>query len=295
MASSLMHHYNKGNYDSIFLMFSPEMQKALPLNEVKPFFENKKSVDGKLTNYSFIENKDSYNRYRADFSRGIYWMSILPTKDGKIAGLYFREYDGPGITALMERNKSKMSLPFSGEWFVFWGGDTKEQNYHVSSRSQKNAFDLVMVNEKGRSFKTNGRTNDDYYVFGQPLLAVCDAVVVSTIDGVKENIPGQMNPGQLTGNTVLLKTGANEYILYAHFKLNSIKVKAGEKVIKGQVLGLCGNSGNSSEPHLHFHIQDKEFMSGSTGVKSYFEKIKVNGVLKNDYSPVRGEKIQNAN
>ena len=101
-----------------------------------------------------------------------------------------------------------------------------------------------------------------------------------------------MNPIFATGNTVLIKTSNNEYILLAHFKQHSIKVKQGDVVKRGQILGLCGNSGNSSEPHLHFHIQDAEDFTKTLGVKCYFDKLQVNGITKVDYSPVKGEKIK---
>ena len=56
---------------------------------------------------------------------------------------------------------------------------------------------------------------------------------------------------------------------------------------------MCGNSGNSSEPHLHFHIQNIEDMNIATGAKAYFDNILVNGVLKNEYSPVKNDKVKN--
>jgi murein DD-endopeptidase MepM/ murein hydrolase activator NlpD len=62
-------------------------------------------------------------------------------------------------------------------------------------------------------------------------------------------------------------------------------------VKQGQLLGLCGNSGNSSEPHLHFHQQNIENLNKATGVKCFFSKLEVNGILKTDYSPVKGDKI----
>ena len=294
LADQLVTYYNQNHFDSIFHLFSPEMKSALPLKETVDFFSQMHKDAGGIVQYDFIEKKEFYNCYRAAFSNGVYWLSVSQNTSGKINGLFFSEYDGPGDTPLMIRNTTKLSLPFHGEWFVFWGGDTKEQNYHVISRTQKNAFDLVMVNENGRTYKTNGKTNEDYYAFGQLLIAPCDAIVVSVIKGVEDNVPGKMNPGQSTGNTVVLKTDASEYLLFAHFKLNSIKVNKGDLVKKGQELGLCGNSGNSSEPHLHFHIQDRETPAGSFGVKCYFEKIFVNGKEETDYSPVKGEKIKNA-
>ena len=65
------------------------------------------------------------------------------------------------------------------------------------------------------------------------------------------------------------------------------------KVIRGELLGLCGNTGHSSEAHLHFHIQNVEDINKATGAKCYFDKIIVNGQLKNDYSPAKNEKVNN--
>jgi murein DD-endopeptidase MepM/ murein hydrolase activator NlpD len=95
------------------------------------------------------------------------------------------------------------------------------------------------------------------------------------------------------GNAVTIKTVNNEYLFFGHFKQNSIVVKQGQKVNQGQLLGLCGNSGNSSEPHLHFHIQNVEDMNVATGIKSYFDKILVNGEAKTNYSPIQHQKVKN--
>jgi murein DD-endopeptidase MepM/ murein hydrolase activator NlpD len=113
------------------------------------------------------------------------------------------------------------------------------------------------------------------------------------VNGVKDNTPGEMNPTYALGNSVIIMTDKKEFLVFAHFKQNSIAVHQGQKVKQGQMLGLCGNSGNSSEPHLHFHIQNIEDMNNATGVKCYFDKILVNGDLLNDYSPIKGDRISN--
>lgn len=286
-------YYNAQQYDSIFYLFSQEMKEALPLHETKEFFSQLQKDAGSLVKYPFVTRKENYARHRAEFANAVFWMDISQNQYGKIDGLLFTEYDGLPDTASIVRNKIPLSLPFEGEWFVFWGGDTREQNHHVSSKSQRHAFDLVVMDSNMKTYRTDGKSNEDYYAFGQPLYAPCDAEVISLRDEVKDNIPGETNPDQLIGNMVVLKT-AKEYIMLAHLKLNSIKVRLYEKVKKGQLIGLCGNSGNSSEPHLHFHIQNQVKIEGATGFKCYFEKILVNGVLKTDYSPVKGEKIRNA-
>ena len=67
----------------------------------------------------------------------------------------------------------------------------------------------------------------------------------------------------------------------------------GRSLKQGQYLGKCGNSGNSTQPHLHFHIQNVEDMNSATGAKAYFDKIMVDGVYKADYSPIKDQRIQN--
>jgi murein DD-endopeptidase MepM/ murein hydrolase activator NlpD len=181
-------------------------------------------------------------------------------------------------------------LPFNEEWTVFWGGDTKEQNYHVAYKSQKNAFDMIITNAAGKSHKNDGKNNEDYYAFGKDLIAPASGEVVLVVDGVKDNKPGVTNPNYVPGNTVIIKTSNNEYLFFAHFKQHSIKVQQGQKVQQGDVLGLCGNS---SEPHLHFHIQNVEDMNIATGAKAYFEEILVNGELIKEHSPVKFEKVKN--
>ena len=219
-------------------------------------------------------------------------LNISVDDNSKINGLYIKPFE-PDNLPKIDRNKTKLVLPFNGAWTVFWGGDTKELNYHVVSKAQKNAFDIVIKDKTGKSYKTDGKTNEDYYAFGKEIFAPCDGIIVLVVDGVKENKPGELNPIYVPGNSVILKTMNNEYLLFAHFKHHSIKVKEGEKVKQEQVLGLCGNTGNSSEPHLHFHIQNVEDMNIATGVKCYFDKIIVNGQIKNDYSPIKGDIIQN--
>ena len=284
--------YNMDNFEAIFLSFSPEMQNALPIDKTKGFLTGLKQQAGKITKREFVKYDQTYASYKTKFERALFAVNISVDNNSKINGLFVKPFKESTFPKF-DRNKTKLILPFKDEWTVIWGGDTKELNYHVESEAQKNAFDLVITSDKGKSFKTDGKTNDDYYAFGKELIAPCDGEVVLVVDGVKDNMPGTLNPVYLPGNTVIIKTDNNEYLFFAHFKQHSIVVKEGQKVIQGQLLGLCGNSGNSSEAHLHFHIQNVEDMNYATGVKCYFDKILVNGQVKTDYSPIQKEKIQN--
>jgi murein DD-endopeptidase MepM/ murein hydrolase activator NlpD len=280
--------FNESKNDSIVAMFSSEMNAALPIEKFTQVSSGLKSQMGTIKKIRFVRLQSASALYETTFENEVLGMTITLNPKNEIAGLLFRPY-----TEAKEiiRNTTKMKLPFKGEWSVTWGGDTKEQNYHVESVAQKNAFDFLIYDDKGSTHKGTGETNEDYYAFGKELYAPCDGEVVLVVDGVKDNVPGVLNPIYIPGNTVIIKTATGEYAFFAHFKQHSIVVKQGQKVSTGALLGLCGNSGNSSEAHLHFHLQNVEDMTKATGAKCYFDQLKVNGVLKSDYSPVKGEKI----
>ena len=280
--------FNESKNDSIVAMFSSEMNAALPIEKFTQVSSGLKSQMGTIKKIRFVRLQSASALYETTFENEVLGMTITLNPKNEIAGLLFRPY-----TEAKEiiRNTTKMKLPFKGEWSVTWGGDTKEQNYHVESVAQKNAFDFLIYDDKGSTHKGTGETNEDYYAFGKELYAPCDGEVVLVVDGVKDNVPGVLNPIYIPGNTVIIKTATGEYAFFAHFKQHSSVVKQGQKVSTGALLGLCGNSGNSSEAHLHFHLQNVEDMTKATGAKCYFDQLKVNGVLKSDYSPVKGEKI----
>ncbi len=285
-------YYNSSEYQKVFDLFSPEMKSALPIEQTTDFLNGLKSQVGKIEKRGFVRYEQAYALYKTNFERAIFSVNISLDNNAKINGLFVKPYKERNLPKL-ERNKTELILPFREEWTVFWGGDTKALNYHVESEAQKNAFDMVVTDQKGKTFKTDGKTNEDYYAYGKDLIAPCDAEVVLVVDGVKDNTPGELNPIYVPGNTVILKTVNKEYLFFAHFKQNSIVVKQGQKVKQGELLGFCGNSGNSSEAHLHFHIQNVEDMNKATGAKCYFNEIVVDGELKKEHSPIKGEKIKN--
>lgn len=286
------YYYNNSMADSIFNILSKEMQEVLPIEKTKDFVTSLKHQLGSITSTEFMRYNSSLAVYKTQFDLGVLTLNISIDDDSKINGLSFRPYI-PDNLPKIERNQTKLTLPFENEWTVVWGGDTKEDNYHVVAQSQKNAFDLIIKDELGKSFRNNGQSNEDYYCFGQKLIAPCDGEVVLVVEGVKDNKPGEMNASFPTGNTIILKTINNEFLYFCHFKQHTIVVKEGQSVKQGDMLGLCGNSGNSSEAHLHYHIQNVENMNIATGVKCYFEKISVNGEVKEDYSPIKGDRVSN--
>ena len=293
IANEFHQKYNANDYEGVYSLFSKEMKSFMPHDKTITFLSRLNTQAGTIKQRTFIKYPQAHVAlYKTTFERALVALFISVDANSKINGLMVKPYVNEKLPKL-KRSISKLILPFKEEWTVFWGGDTKEQNYHVAYKSQKNAFDLIITDATGRSHKNDGKTNEDYYAFGKELIAPASGEIVLVVDGIKDNKPGVLNPNFVTGNTVILKTKNNEYIFLAHFKQHSILVKQGQKVQQGTLLGFSGNSGNSSEPHLHFHIQNIEDMNIATGAKAYFDNILVNGVLKSGNSPVKSEKVKN--
>jgi Peptidase family M23/Protein of unknown function (DUF3887) len=283
--------YNTEQYDSVFSLFSKKMQGALTVKKTKEFLTNLNLQAGKMQKREFVKYESTYAIYKTQFDKTIFALNISIDNESKINGLLVNAFKDESLPKI-DRNKTKMNLPFKEEWTVVWGGDTKELNYHVESNAQKNAFDILIVDKKDKSYKTTGKTNEDFYAFGKQLFAPCDGEVVLVTDGVEDNKVGEMNAAYVGGNMVIIKTINNEFVVFCHFKNGSVLVKKGQKIEQGQILGKCGNSGRSSEPHLHFHLQNGIDMNTATGIKCYFDKLNVNGKLMTDYSPIQKEKIK---
>jgi murein DD-endopeptidase MepM/ murein hydrolase activator NlpD len=188
-----------------------------------------------------------------------------------------------------------LSLPFRGPWQVVWGGDTRGQNQHHDVPNQKFAFDLLGVGPDGKTQRGEGKKNEDYFAFGREVLAPADGTVMEVIEGVHDNTPGSMNSYSAVGNCVIIQHREDEVSVLAHFRQGTIQVKEGDKVQRGQLLGQCGNSGNSSEPHIHYHLQNSAVLQDGLGIKIVFDKVSVtkDGKIETraNYSPVKGDLI----
>jgi hypothetical protein len=135
--------------------------------------------------------------------------------------------------------------------------------------SQRFAVDWEQLDGVGRIYVGDPKKVDSYHVYGKQIHAVASGKVVAAFDGLDDQVPGalpSLPPEQADGNHVVLDLGDGRYALFAHMRKGSVAVSAGQTVTAGQVLGLVGNSGNSSEPHLHFHVHDGPSPLASNGL-----------------------------
>jgi len=173
-------------------------------------------------------------------------------------------------------------LPIQGEWFVANGGITKETSHSWDIFNQRYAYDLVIMDDKLSTHNGKGKSCSDYYCYQKSIIAPADGIVVKVTDGVRDaKHPGTMAldfmAKDFRGNHLIIKHSDQEYSFLAHFIPGSITVKIGEMVEQGQLLGKCGNSGHSTEPHLHFHIQDRASFFSATGLPVKFSELKIDG------------------
>ncbi|MEU6061089.1 M23 family metallopeptidase [Streptomyces sp. NPDC047097] len=170
--------------------------------------------------------------------------------------------------------------PVTGTWTAMNSPADRVPSHHTHRYAQTFAIDIVAEGPDGRPrpafawFWPPARRNEAFPAFGAPILAVADATVVAARDGARDHLSRGSLPGLLYlllieslgrtlggfpavfGNHVVLDLGGGTYAAYAHLRRGSVAVRPGERVAAGQRIGRCGNSGNSTEPHLHFQLMD---------------------------------------
>jgi murein DD-endopeptidase MepM/ murein hydrolase activator NlpD len=141
----------------------------------------------------------------------------------------------------------------------------------------------VRIDDAGKTYHGDSLDNRNYYAYGAEALAVADGVVTEILDGLPQNVPGANSRAipitleNLGGNHVVVDLGEGHYAFYAHLQPGSLRVKLGERVRRGEVLGLVGNTGNSTEPHLHFHISNATSPLGAEGLPYALSSFEVLG------------------
>lgn len=151
-------------------------------------------------------------------------------------------FTGPDIT---------IGLPFSGAWTVWQGTDGE----WTHKGAWKHAFDFVITGEDGLTHRGEGRRLEDYHAYRKPVLAPISGRVTAVVDGLPDNPIGRCDKENNWGNHIILQSDKGVFVEISHFAAGSIKVHANQRVKRGAMLGLCGNSGYSPEPHIHIQVQ----------------------------------------
>jgi len=210
--------------------------------------------------------------------------------DGDVA-----EFTG-SVPIKSEFATNKYIFPLRGVWYVGYGASL--HTGHRWAIPEEFALDIAKIGESGLSHKGDGTRFDDYYAYGADVLAAADGHVISAANDQPEDPSAMQRPNEtqeayfarlqkeqgerlakglkaITGNYVMIDHGKNEYSLYAHLQPDSVRVHVGDEIKAGDVIGKLGSSGNSTEPHLHFHVCDKPDPLMCAGIPVNFSNVTI--------------------
>lgn len=206
--------------------------------------------------------------------------------DAAVGELAIRHGTAPG----------SFGFPARGRWFA--AAAATPHSHHRWAVPQEFALDLIRIGKDGRSHRGDGRRMRDYHAYGEPVLAAAAGEVVAVRDELPDSIDLLRRPGEsaeaqmarvmafqdaalagggedMVGNHVLLRHADGVHTVYAHLAPGSVRVRVGQAVARGERLGAVGNSGSSTEPHLHFHACDAPEVLRCAGLPIAFDDIEL--------------------
>ncbi len=183
-------------------------------------------------------------------------------------------------------NEVGIFLPFSGTWSVYQAFD----DIWTHQGRWRYAYDFVIRDKDGKSYKNSGNFPEDYYAFKKPVLSPVSGYVVEAVSHHKDNPIGEVDNINNWGNYLVLSTSGGAYVEVSHLAQNSLRVKKGDYVEAGQIVALCGNSGYSPEPHIHIQVQENSYLGSKTIPFNFVAYLKKESIFFYD-RPKKDEKI----
>lgn len=273
-----MNMIEQNDYETLYSYFTKEMKKQISKKALKKLIQDYNRFAHQHKCFvDIVTEKYGENVWLDAFEN--YGVSIHVTH-GKISALLFK----PLYYFKDKHTTLTYQFPFNDEWFVYWGGDNELFNYHYPIETQRYAYDFIKINkDSGMSYFEDSMRYEHYYAYNTPVYAPLNGMVVDIENNIKDNRIGQTNQRQPLGNYVMIKHSTNEFSLIGHLKQHSIKVNIGDEITDNVMIGLCGNSGNSSEPHIHFQVSNQPSLLEGQSLKVNFE---------NNRTPIKGETIR---
>lgn len=290
----------QGKLQQLYSRFSSSMRRTVGGLDGLTAFQNKltdqlgKEVSIVRQDARPILGRTVYDRI-ARFDKTQKQVQVEWTWDsaGTIVGGFVQSLDQVAASPHLDyQTRSTLQLPFLGEWFVVWGGRTIEDNYHAISRNQRFADDFLIV-KNGESHTGDGTANAMYYCWGRSVRAPADGTIVEAVDSLSDNDPGSPSPISTLGNYVIIDHANGEYSVLANLRQGSLAVQKGQPIKAGNPVGECGNSGASTEPHLHYQLQDGPDPARAMGLPAQFSSYVSDGKPVPRGEPRRGEMVHN--
>jgi hypothetical protein len=217
----------------------------------------------------------TYDRSAFGFSAGTYWVFLIAFLGGLLIFLLIAAVPLKQVRAASNllvlsgslfiaaqlvmiyrpaANPVPIASPLAEEWLVGQGGHAELVNYHYVTSTQRDALDILQARD-GRTHQPGSTELTSYYIYGKPVLAPADGTVTFVLDGRPDQQIGSADGRFQSGNNIVLDIGGGRFVMMAHLSPGSIQVEVGDQVKVGQQIAKVGNSGNTTEPHLHIQAQ----------------------------------------
>lgn len=180
-----------------------------------------------------------------------------------------------------------IALPFTGCWTVWQGFDGQWTHQGI----WQYAYDFLIEDDRGQTYQGSGSQLTDYYAFQKPVLSPIRGWVVRVVRDLPDCAIGIVDRENNWGNHVLLYDDRGFYVEISHFAQNSIAVKQGDRIDRGALLGRCGNSGYSPQPHIHIQVQFTPEIGAAT-VPFSFANLKVDGEFHTAATPAENTQLE---
>ena len=301
-AQQLFGYFERGQSTELYAAFSPRMKKNSSLARIATTSKQIATEWGreqKMIGENFVPDMVApytvYTRYsQFSKSKDPILTALVLNEQGQVEMFQFQPTpQRPGNRFVDYMDKTKLRLPFNGDWFVYEGGRVIYQNPNAYRDAERYAMTFAVLKD-GRPYSGDGTKNEQFFCYGQPVLAPADGTVVQVTNSFVDNAPGRPDEVLPSGNRVMISHGNDEYSLLTHLKQNSIKVRPGAKVKQGDVVGECGNSGVSSAPHLEYRLQNTSGRPYPQTMPAQFVDYFADGVAVPVGEPVRGQTVHNA-
>jgi len=180
-----------------------------------------------------------------------------------------------------------IALPFSGRWTVWQGCDGKWTHQGI----WRYAYDFLIQDEHHQTHRGNGLKLTDYYAFNKPVLSPIRGWVVRVVNDLPDCEIGVVDQNNNWGNYVVLYDERGFYVEISHFAQNSIVVNQGDRIERGTLVGRCGNSGYSPQPHIHIQAQLTPEV-GTATVPFSFANVRMNHEFSAEVAPTENALLE---
>lgn len=192
------------------------------------------------------------------------------------------------MTARAGSNLPAPRLPFSGEWSVYQGFDDNWTHQGL----WRYAVDFVIKDKTSQqTFRHSGKRLEDYYCYNKPVLSPVSGTVSVVMHSLPDNPIGTVDKENNWGNHIVIYSDFGYYVEISHLAKDSISVVVGERVVAGQLIGRCGNSGYSPEPHIHMQVQNSAHVGAPAELFTFSQATANGSLISGEYTPKREDAL----